>query len=184
MMTTAGQTREPWARAILEQNRHWLLAYFLAATGDAHRSEDLVQDVFTAAIKNAEKFDPSRSFGAWLRGIARNLLLMTFRESKSRVLSLDPAVLARLDESAAHAEAAHSVPGYADLRQQILRDCLKSIPDRGRKVLGLKYGEGKLSRDIARETGMQVGAVDMLLSRLRRALQECVSRKLTAVRHG
>jgi len=181
---TTERSREPWARAILEQNRRWLLAYFLAATGDPHRSEDLVQDVFTAAIKNAEKFDPSKSFGAWLRGIARNHLLMAYRESRSRLLSVDPAVLARLDDSAAQVEAVHSVPGYSDLRQQILRDCLKSVPDRGRKVLGLKYAEGKPSRDIARETGMQVGAVDMLLSRLRRALQDCVSRKLAEVRHG
>ena len=181
-MTTPG--REPWERAILEQNRRWLLAYFLAATGDAHRAEDLVQDVFAAAIKNAAQFDPSRSFGAWLRGIARNHLLMAYRESRSRVLSLDPAVLSRLDHAAALSEAAHAVPGYAELRQQILRDCLKSIPDRGRKVLGLRYAEGKPSRDIARETGLQVGAVDMLLSRIRRALQECGARKLAAVRHG
>src|SRR5436190_6671011 len=159
------RSREPWERAILEQNRRWLLAYFIAATGDAHRAEDLVQDVFAAAIKNAEQFDPSRSFGAWLRGIARNLLLMTFRESKSRVLSLDPAVLARLDDAAARAEEAHAAPGYSTLRQQVLRDCLKAIPDRGRRVLGLKYAEGKLSRDISRETGMQVGAVDVMLSR-------------------
>jgi RNA polymerase sigma-70 factor (ECF subfamily) len=184
MTTPAGRSREPWQRAILEQNRRWLLAYFIAATGDAHRAEDLVQDVFAAAVKNAEQFDPSRSFGAWLRGIARNLLLMSYRDSRSRVLSLDPAVLSRLDEAAAQAESAHAVPGYSELRQQVLRDCLKTIPDRGRKVLGLKYAEGKVSRDIAQETGMQVGAVDMLLSRLRRALQECTSRKLAALRHG
>lgn len=181
-MATERRSREPWERAILEQNRRWLLAYFVAATGDAHRAEDLVQDVFAAAIKNAEQFDPSRSFGAWLRGIARNLLLMNYRESKSRVLSLDPAVLSRLDDAAAHAEAAYAVPGYSDLRRKVLRDCLKSIPGRGRRVLGLKYGEGKLSRDISRETGMQVGAVDVMLSRLRRALQDCVSRKLAT--HG
>ena len=178
------RSREPWERAILEQNRRWLLAYFIAATGDSHRAEDLVQDVFAAAIKNADQFDPSRSFGAWLRGIARNLLLMSYRQSRSRVLPLDPAVLSRLDDAAATAEAAHAVPGYSELRQQILRDCLKSIPDRSRRVLGLKYGEGKPSREISRETGMQVGAVDVLLSRLRRVLQDCVSRKLTAARHG
>jgi len=177
-------SREPWARAILEQNRRWLLAWFLAATGDPARAEDLVQDVFTEAVKNAERFDPSRSFGAWLRGIARNLLLMSHRDSKRRLLSLDPAMLGRLDEAAARSETLHAVPDYADLRQTILRDCMKSLPDRSRNVLALKYGEGRGSREIAKSTGLQVGAVDMLLSRTRRALQECVTRKLASVRHG
>src|SRR6185369_5580433 len=130
MTMPAERSREPWERAILEQNRRWLLAYFIAATGDAHRAEDLVQDVFAAAIKNAEQFDSSRSFGAWLRGIARNLLLMSYRDSRSRLLLLDPAALSRLDDAAAHSEAAHAVPGYSDLRQEILRECLKSVPDR------------------------------------------------------
>lgn len=183
-MTAERSSRQPWERAILEQNRRWLLAYFIAATGDAHRAEDLVQDVFAAAIKNAEQFDPSHSFGAWLRGIARNLLLMTYRQSKSRILSMDPAVLSRLDDAAAQAEAAHAVPGHGERRQQFLRECLKSVPDRGRTALRMKYDEGKASKEISKATGMQVGAVDMLLSRLRRALQDCVSRKLSAVRNG
>src|SRR5688500_7348536 len=93
--------REPWARAILDQNRRWLMAWFIAATGDPHRAEDLVQDVFAAAFKDADRFDASKSFGAWLRGIARNILLMSHRDAKRRVLSLDPAVLNRLDEAAA-----------------------------------------------------------------------------------
>src|SRR6185503_17309444 len=122
-------SREPWARAILEQNRRWLLAWFLAATGDPARSEDLVQDVFAEALKNAERFDPSRSFGAWLRGIARNILLMSHRDRKRRVVSLDPAVLGRLDEAAARSEPLHAMPDYAELRQTILRECMKSLPE-------------------------------------------------------
>jgi len=177
-------SREPWARAILEQNRRWLLAWFLAATGDPARAEDLVQDVFTEAIKSAERFDPTRSFGAWLRGIARHRLQMSQRDQKRRALSLDPAVLGRLDEAAGRAEPLHAMPDYAELRQTILRECMKSLPERSRSVLALKYGEGRASRDIAKATGLQVGAVDMLLSRSRRALQDCVSRKLVEGRHG
>lgn len=144
----------------------------------------LVQDVFTEALKSADRFDESKSFGAWLRGIARNLLLMNHRDSKRRLVSLDPAVLGRLDEAAARREAVDAVPDYADVREAILRDCMKSLPDRSRKVLDLKYREGQDSRTISKSTGLQVGAVDMLLSRVRRALQDCVSRKLAEGRHG
>ena len=176
--------REPFARALLEQNRGWLLSWFLAATGDPALAEDLVQDVFTEAIRTADRFDPTRSMGAWLRGIARNLLLMNHRDSKRRLVSLDADVLGRLDAAAARVEALQAVPDYEDVRQTILRDCMKSLPDRSRRVLDLKYRDGRDSRAISKTTGLQVGAVDMLLSRVRRALQECVARKLASVRHG
>jgi len=109
---------------------------------------------------------------------------MNHRDSKRRLLSLDPAVLGRLDEAAARTESVHAMPDYADLRQSILRDCMKSLPDRSRKLLDLKYADGRNSRHIAKSTGMQVGAIDMMLSRLRRALQDCMTRKLSSVRHG
>ena len=112
---------QPWARAILEQNRRWLLAYFIAGTGDAHRAEDLVQDVFAAAIKSADRFDPAQSFGAWLRGIARNLLLMEYRNSRKAALALDGAALDRLDGAAARAESADAADGYRDRRSEALR---------------------------------------------------------------
>jgi RNA polymerase sigma-70 factor, ECF subfamily len=168
----------PWARAILEQNRRWLLAYFIAGTGDAHRAEDLVQDVFAAALKYADRFDPSQSFGAWLRGIARNILLMSYRESRRRALSLSEAALDRLDAAAERAEAVDSASGHSDRRQDFLRECLKEVPERSRKILALKYAKGQPSRAIAGRTGMRVEAVDVLLSRIRRALQHCMDRKL------
>lgn len=172
----AASAPRPWARAILEQNRSWLLAYFIAGTGDAHRAEDLVQDVFAAALKNAGRFDPSLSFGAWLRGIARNLLLMSYRER--RALILDGPALDRLDAAAERAEAAHAASGWSSRRQDVLKECLKEVPERSRKVLDLKYGDGRPSRAIAERLGMQTTAVDMLLSRVRLALRHCVERKL------
>lgn len=169
---------EPLARALLEQNRRWLLAYFIAGTGDAHRAEDLVQDVFAAALKNAARFDPSKDVGAWLRGIARNVLLMTYRSSRKRTLSLDAAALDRLDVAAARAESEDAASGYEGRRQKLLRDCLGEVPEKNRKVLALKYTEGRLSRNIADRLGMRTSAVDMLLSRIRLALRHCVEKKL------
>jgi RNA polymerase sigma-70 factor (ECF subfamily) len=172
---------QPWARAILEQNRRWLLAYFIAGTGDPHRAEDLVQDVFAAALQNADRFDPARSFGAWLRGIARNVLLGAYKRSKRAALSLDAAALDRLDGAAARAETADAAAGYRDRRQTALRGCLDEVPEKNRRILALKYTDGRKSKEIADRTGMNAGAVDMLLSRLRRALQQCMDRKLA---HG
>ncbi len=171
------RSRDPWAQALLEQNRPWLMAYFLGALGDPAAAEDLVQDVFTAAVENADRFDPSRPIGAWLRGIARNLLADRGRAPR-RVLSADPRFLDRLDQAAARAEELHADPGYAESRARALRDCLAELTERARRVLGLKYSEGRLSRDIGAREGMKTPAVDVLLSRSRRALQLCLGGKL------
>ena len=176
--------RDVWTRAIVEQNRSWLMAYFIAATGDPVLSEDLVQDVFTAALENADSFDPTQSFGAWLRGIARNHLLMAFRNTNRRPLSLSEKVLDRLDRAAMRAESSHATPGYAGSRLAALRERMKSLTERVRRIMGLKYAHRRLSRQIAEEVGMKTTAVDMLLSRARRTLEDCISRKAGTAAHG
>src|SRR5438046_2511457 len=45
--------------------------------------DDLAQDVFLAALESLAAFRRGDDFGAWLRGIARNKLLLYFR-SRSR----------------------------------------------------------------------------------------------------
>src|SRR6516165_7550105 len=46
--------------------------------------DDLAQEVFLAALKNLDTFHRNDDFGAWLRGIARNKVLLYFRTSSRR----------------------------------------------------------------------------------------------------
>ena len=48
-----------------------LLAYALALTRSPHAAEDLVQDALLIAHRDLAKFDSTRDFGAWVRGIVR-----------------------------------------------------------------------------------------------------------------
>ncbi|MBU4200620.1 MAG: sigma-70 family RNA polymerase sigma factor [Verrucomicrobia bacterium] len=42
---------------------------------DPGTAEDVAQEAFVVAYKNMAKFDASRDFGAWIRGIVRKLAL-------------------------------------------------------------------------------------------------------------
>jgi RNA polymerase sigma factor (sigma-70 family) len=56
----------------------------LAATGSAAEAEDLTQDTLIAAFLGLPQLrDPDR-FGAWLKGIARNMLRMWYRRHAAR----------------------------------------------------------------------------------------------------
>ena len=50
-------------------------AYFRACLRDFHRAEDLLQETAAAAAEKFTTYDPTRSFTAWVLGVARNKLL-------------------------------------------------------------------------------------------------------------
>jgi RNA polymerase sigma-70 factor, ECF subfamily len=77
-----------------------ILGYFMRATGSADVAADLAAETFARALESVESYDPERGRAEqWLFGIARNLLMSSFRagrvESSARarlglpVLSID-----------------------------------------------------------------------------------------------
>ena len=60
---------------IIEQftrERYVLEGYILTIVRDHHLAEDVYQDVAVAVFEHLDRFDESRDFRAWVRGIARN----------------------------------------------------------------------------------------------------------------
>ncbi len=168
---------EIWARAIIEQNQRWLMAYFLSSTGNPIVAEDLCQDVFVAALKGRDRFDSSRPFGAWLRGIARNVLLMHYRSAGKAPINLGDKLLHVLDEITEDYEKDAADPEHEEIALGGLRDCMKKLSERARTLLSLKYGKHMRSKEISERMDMKATAVDMAISRGRKALKECMEKK-------
>ena len=60
---------------------------------DPHLAADLTADVFLAAIQSAHKYRPDRgSPGAWLIGVARNVVNAEFRRAAQEQGRLAPGV--------------------------------------------------------------------------------------------
>jgi len=173
-----------WARAIVEQNQRWLLAYFLTACGDPSAAEDLTQEVFVEALKSQDQFNPQLSFGVWLRGIARNLLHQHFRQSKRRPLLLNDQHLDRLDALAEHAWEEQADPQRREGRLEALKKCMQELTARMRTMLQYRYEERRGSREIGAQLGMTAESVDMALSRARKALGGCVRLRAEDLAHG
>ncbi len=67
-----------------------------------------------------------------------------------------------------------------DRRAEVLRDCLRKLPDDHRTVVLARYHDEREIADIAAATGRTAEAVYRLLSRIRAALNTCISRQLGA----
>ena len=168
---------EIWARAIIEQNQRWLMAYLISATGNPVVAEDLCQDVFVAALKGRDRFDSSRSFGAWLRGIARNVLLMHYRNSEKAPMYLGDKLLSVLESISEDQEEADLDPEARDETMDSMRACMQSLSERARSLLCMKYAKQMRSKEIGERMGMKATAVDMAISRSRKAIKECMEQK-------
>ena len=150
-------------------------ALLLAATGDINLVDDLMQNVAVALWKKWPEYDPQRPFRAWAIGIARIEILRWRRSAARNRIVLDVQLLDQL------VEAAEQAAEESDRRLALLSECLDRVQGDAREVLNLKYSFGMRSRQIADQMGKGVGAVEMILTRTRRSLRECIKRKLADV---
>jgi RNA polymerase sigma-70 factor (ECF subfamily) len=67
---------------LYEKYKNRVFGFLLRMTGDRERAEDLMQDSFIAALRNADQFDRNRSFLSWIFGIAHKRTIDYFRHLK------------------------------------------------------------------------------------------------------
>jgi RNA polymerase sigma-70 factor (ECF subfamily) len=172
---TAGP--DPWSEAAVEQNRRWLQAFLLAATGDPAAAEDLVQDVFRIALEKRSSFRAGTPLGAWLRGIAKNCLLRHFERTRRSPILLGDS-LDHLEQAAAGAEEEWLAPDWMRRRTRALQDCLLRLHDKARFLLKSRYLDGLSAEEVARRIGARANAVHVAVYRARAALAACLEGKL------
>jgi len=154
-----------------------LRSFLLAATGDAHETDDLLQIVARVLWEKADQYDDSRPFRWWALGIARMEVLKWKQcKARSRVVLSDEAI-------SQVAEAAAESPERGNLLADSLRRCLENLKRTARSVVDMKYSDGLAIREIAARLEKSVPAVEMILVRSRRSLRECVERQLRALEH-
>lgn len=159
----------------MQQNSRWLLAYLLAATGQPAVAEDLLQEVFRIAIEKQATFDPARPLGAWLRGIARNVLKRHYQEMR-RSPQLVP--LESLEETASELAAEDLDPFRMERYQQALAACLGRLTARVRQLVQRHYLEEVGLQHLARQAGLSATHVGVLLFRARKTLRLCIASRL------
>lgn len=170
-----------WTLGVIEQNRRWMLAYVQAAIGDASAAEDLVQETFLLAYRKRGEYRRGEPFGAWLRGIARNLARRHLEQrTRGPVILLSEEAWSALDARAAALELAHVTPGLEAERVSQLRRCVQKLSDRARALIEGRYGEGLSVVDLAERMNLAPASIPVVLHRARSVLSDCMRRNLAA----
>jgi RNA polymerase sigma-70 factor (ECF subfamily) len=142
--------------------------------GDAELAQDLTAEVFVRMVEKLDRFKlRGRPLLAWLYTIARNLTTDLYRK-KGKVdhLPLDQAtVLAVGDE----ADLAHAVD--RGLQADCLAAALNLLTEDQRRVILLKFMEGRSNGHVARILNKSEGAVKSLQHRALNSLRRAIERE-------
>ena len=162
-----------------EDEDHVLMRYVLAATGQPATTEDLVQDTLRIAYEHRDRFRPGTNLGAWLRGVARNVLHRHFRKlKKAPVLTGD--VADALDKLCGEQEHVFADDEWQEQRIRAMRGCLAELSFKARRMFTERYARRRSANQLAGQFAMTVSAVNVMIFRVRGVLARCIKQRLKA----
>jgi RNA polymerase sigma-70 factor (ECF subfamily) len=139
---------------LYDRHFHRVYAYVLRRTRNRADAEDVTADVFHRALVNLERYEwRGVPFVAWLYRIAAHELADR-RKTASREAVTPPPDVDTSD------------PGFD--RQVMLFELLERLPADQRRVIDMRFGEGKSIHEAAEALGRSEGAIKQLQ---RRALE-------------
>ncbi|WP_324674051.1 sigma-70 family RNA polymerase sigma factor [Hymenobacter sp. GOD-10R] len=150
-------------------------------------AQDAVMQLFEKLVVTLRQHEVS-NFSAWLHTTARNHCLMQLRARQRAGPESGPLVLHFPDAAAVEsAPAAHLGDEADDLalteeRLQAMEHALAELPDGQRRCLELFYLQKKCYREIADETGFDLGLVKSHLQNGKRNLKRSLESSANAAR--
>jgi RNA polymerase sigma factor (sigma-70 family) len=151
-----------------------LLTYVRMRITSIEDAEDLVVEVFMAALENT-KFAAltEKEKQLWLWRVTRNKVIDTYRRAKTR----QNVTLEHVADGLFEDEMAG--PEYAALRQEDYMDLythLQSLPPLQQQILRMRFGQDLSCREIATMLGKQENVVRVTLSRTLNILRKIYRR--------
>jgi len=152
---------------IVRRHQHtaWRIAHrFL---GDPAEAEDVAQEAFLRILAAAPRYKPGAAFSTYLYRVVARLCIDYARKKRPIFTNTLPETV---DSSPDPATALVQKD-----RDALVRKALDALPTRQRMAVILKYYEGLSYGEIARAMGTTVKAVERLLCRARKTLQNRLS---------
>jgi RNA polymerase sigma factor (sigma-70 family) len=148
--------------AVYQDNATWVYRTIFARVGNRADAEDLTAEVFLAALRPLRLTASVGEVRAYLRATARTVLAAHWRETLGReITSIDDDI----EQPPESEEAISTAP-------QRVAEVLERLPDNYRRILELRFLQGRSIKESAAELGVSVANAKVLQHRaLRLAAQ-------------
>ncbi|HUG89832.1 MAG TPA: sigma-70 family RNA polymerase sigma factor [Planctomycetaceae bacterium] len=159
---------------LFTRNQRRLFLYILSQVPHPVEAEEILQETNLVIWKKCDQFQPGTHFVAWARRIARlEVLKFLDRRQRERLRFRTELVETIAEEAAADAD-----PSFHEERRKALAACLGKLSPRDRRLIEQRYAPGTSGKTLAEQLGRPANSVYQSLGRIRRALLECISRRL------
>jgi len=144
--------------------------------GDKTKAKDLAQEVFIRVWRAANRYEPKAKFTTWIYSITANLCLNELKLVKrGKLIQLEVEKENRQSTGyETHSKVSQSPEDLllAEERSRQISQALQSLPENQRMALILKRYDGLAYDEIAKIMGCSVSAVESLLVRAKKNIQE------------
>ena len=164
---------ETYLRLLAEHERA-LAAYVYSLVRSPADAADILQECKLSLWRMFDRFEPGTDFRAWARKVALHQILNHRRAAKRRPDS--PLEREFIEAIAADIDRRADV---LDQRAEVLRTCLRKLPPEHRALVVWRYYDECAIDELASRTQRSEEAIYRLLSRIRKALNDCIRRQLS-----
>ena len=183
--------------ALFVRNQNRVYRYLLTLVPNRADAEELFQQTILTLWETWERFEPTaeanaavsaaadggsgsdltgdlaNQFVRWACGIAHNHVRNFVRKKQNQQVLVDANVLEQLGAwRLAHEDGLES-------RRQALAGCLEKLPAGQRSLVERIYAGAQTVQDAAAAAGQTPNAIYKTLNRIRSALYDCITRRLT-----
>lgn len=144
----------------------------LSIVGNRPDADDVMQEVCIVLWQKYDEFEQGTDFRKWACSIAFNVARSYSRKLRKQSSGLSDLAMARIEQiRTASVE-------LLELRREVLRECLRKLNDVDRQLLVEYYDRPVSQVAYARAQGTPVATIYTRLKRIRRKLNDCISRTM------
>jgi RNA polymerase sigma-70 factor (ECF subfamily) len=169
-------SREEEFIELLTSHKHQIFNFIFCIVHSLSDAEDVFQQTSIALWEDFDQFRSNTDFGAWAMTVARFRTLNFLRSKRRERLCFSENLISQI------AECPFESTEVQDTRLRALSDCCQKLSPKDQDLVAMCYRDDRI-RSVADQIGRPVQAVYKSLARIRRALFECIERRIASEGH-